>query len=256
MEGFVVRRLVKNVRVFFALWGDDADSEQVVGALAIALDAAGCASAVPEAHKDANNPARAFAKNCPAGEAAPLDYRRFRPTTSLSNAALGELLELRARERRIPVIYDSLRCRIRMVGKAELFRIPLFGSAMRVTGFVEVDRHNRAQAVAALHGAEAALAAGTNIWIAPEGTRSETGKFSPFKKGGFHLALGAGARILPVSIDGTKDVLPAHSKTITPGQHVRVVISAPIDSKAFGAEGMPELMAAVRSAIAAHVPYA
>ncbi len=156
----------------------------------------------------------------------------------------------------IPVIYDSLRCRIRMVGKAELFRIPLFGSAMRVTGFVEVDRHNRAQAVAALHGAEAALAAGTNIWIAPEGTRSETGKFSPFKKGGCHLALGAGARILPVSIDGTKDVLPAHSKTITPGQHVRVVISAPIDSKAFGAEGMPELMAAVRSAIAAHVPYA
>ncbi len=85
----------------FALWGDDADSEQIVGALAIALDAAGCASAVPEAHKDAKNPARAFAKNCPAGEAAPLDYRRFRPTTSLSNAALGELLELRARERRI-----------------------------------------------------------------------------------------------------------------------------------------------------------
>jgi 1-acyl-sn-glycerol-3-phosphate acyltransferase len=156
----------------------------------------------------------------------------------------------------VPVLYHCLRRRIRMVGKAELFRIPIFGGAMRVAGFVEVDRNNRAQAVAALHGAEQALATGTNIWIAPEGTRSATGQLAPFKKGGFHLALGARARILPVSIDGTKDVLPAHSKYITPGQNVRVAISQPIDSKDYGAERLADLMAAVRSAIAQHIPYA
>jgi hypothetical protein len=85
----------------FALWGNGAASDQIVDALRIPLDAAGCAGAIAEAKAHKKNRARAFAKHCPAGEAAPLDYRRFRPNTALSNATLGELLELRARERRI-----------------------------------------------------------------------------------------------------------------------------------------------------------
>ena len=156
----------------------------------------------------------------------------------------------------VPVIYAAIRRRLRMVAKRELFEIPVFGKAMRVAGFIEVDRGDRHQAVRALDGARAALASGTNIWIAPEGTRSETGRLNAFKKGGFHLAVGSAVRILPVSIDGTKDVLPAHSKVIVPGQSVRVVIGEPIDSKDFGKEHMPELMEAVRTAIAKHIPYA
>jgi 1-acyl-sn-glycerol-3-phosphate acyltransferase len=156
----------------------------------------------------------------------------------------------------VPVIYHSITRRLRMVGKTELFKIPVFGRAMRVAGFIEVDRGNRNQAVRALDGARAALASGTNIWIAPEGTRSETGRLNPFKKGGFHLAVGSAARILPVSIDGTKDVLAAHSRDIRPGQSVRVVIGKPIDTKSFGKERMSDLMDAVRAAIAQHIPYA
>jgi 1-acyl-sn-glycerol-3-phosphate acyltransferase len=156
----------------------------------------------------------------------------------------------------IPVLYQALQRRLRMVAKKELFRIPLFGRAMRLSGFVEVDRQDRIRAVRALDGARAALDAGTNIWIAPEGTRSETGKLAEFKKGGFHLALGAGARILPVSIDGTKDVLPAHSRDIRRGHSVRVVINPPIDPAAYGPERMTELVTAVREAISAHLPYA
>jgi len=156
----------------------------------------------------------------------------------------------------IPVLYQALQRRLRMVAKKELFRIPLFGRAMRSSGFVEVDRRDRERAVRALDGARVALAAGTNIWIAPEGTRSETGKLATFKKGGFHLALAAGARILPVSIDGTKDVLPAHSREIRRGHSVRVVINPPIDPAEYGPERMDELVAAVREAIAQHLPYA
>ncbi|MEZ4226109.1 MAG: lysophospholipid acyltransferase family protein [Polyangiaceae bacterium] len=156
----------------------------------------------------------------------------------------------------IPVVFQALKRRMRMVAKTELFRIPLFGRAMHVAGFVEVDRSNRDQAMHALEGARRAVAAGTNIWIAPEGTRSESGHLAPFKKGGFHLALGAHARILPVSIDGTKDVLPAHSRTITRGQHVRVVVSPPIDPADYGHDKLDALMQAVRDAIAAPIPYA
>ena len=53
------------------------------------------------------------------------------------------------------------------------------------------------------------LAAGVHIWIAPEGTRSPTGKLLPFKKRGFNLALEAELPVLPVSVRGTRNGLPA-----------------------------------------------
>ena len=110
----------------------------------------------------------------------------------------------------IPVLFQALRPRrLRMVAKTELFRVPIWAGAMRAAGFVEVNRENRIAAMRSLERAREAIRAGTSIWIAPEGTRSETGELGVFKKGGFHLASGAGARILPVSVIGTGRILPA-----------------------------------------------
>jgi 1-acyl-sn-glycerol-3-phosphate acyltransferase len=156
----------------------------------------------------------------------------------------------------IVVLFCVLERRVRMVAKKELYKIPLFANAMRIAGFVEIDRANRHQAVNALRGARAAIESGTSIWIAPEGTRSETGKLGPFKKGGFHLALEAGARILPVTIDGTRHILRPHDWRIRKGQHVHVTIEAPIDPNEYGRPRRPELMEAVRSAISKHLPAA
>jgi 1-acyl-sn-glycerol-3-phosphate acyltransferase len=148
----------------------------------------------------------------------------------------------------IPVMFQALRRRVRMVAKAELFKIPGWGRAMRLAGMVEVDRGDRAQAIQSLESAKAALSQGTNIWIAPEGTRGPGGKgLLPFKKGGFHLATGAGARILPVSISGTSKVLAAHGRSVNTGVHVRVQVQAPIDTRAY--EGTAELSDAVRASI-------
>ncbi len=73
----------------------------------------------------------------------------------------------------IPALYQSLPLRLRMVAKAELFRIPIWAQAMRAAGFVELDRSARERAIESLERAKAALAQGTSIWIAPEGTRSK-----------------------------------------------------------------------------------
>ncbi len=67
-----------------------------------------------------------------------------------------------------------------------------------------------------------------HIWIAPEGTRSPTGKLLPFKKGGFNLALEAERPVLPVSMRGTRDGLPAKGVRSSPGVHVKITISPPI----------------------------
>jgi 1-acyl-sn-glycerol-3-phosphate acyltransferase len=149
----------------------------------------------------------------------------------------------------IPVLYQSLGLRLRMVAKAELFRIPIWAQAMRAAGFVELDRGARERAIRSLDRAKQALAAGTSIWIAPEGTRSRDGKLGAFKLGGFHLAVGAGARILPVSIAGTRQALPAKGARVKSGAEVRVTVHEPIDPAEFGGEPGEPLVQAVRSAI-------
>lgn len=129
----------------------------------------------------------------------------------------------------IPVLFQALRPRrLRMVAKSELFRLPIWTGAMRAAGFVEVNRKNRVSAMKSLDRAREAIRAGTSIWIAPEGTRSPDGEIGPFKKGGFHMAAGAGARILPVSIDGTRRILPAKGTRVHDGEHVRVVVHEPV----------------------------
>jgi 1-acyl-sn-glycerol-3-phosphate acyltransferase len=135
----------------------------------------------------------------------------------------------------IPVLYYVLGGRMRMVAKTELFSVPIFGRAIREAGMIEVDRGNHQRAIASLDTAKKQLEAGTHIWIAPEGTRSETGELLPFKKGGFVLALDMEAPILPITIQGTRDVLPAHGMLSRKGAVVHVTIHPPIDTSPYKA---------------------
>lgn len=153
----------------------------------------------------------------------------------------------------VPTLFHALSPRMRMVAKKELFRFPIWGSAMRQSGFVEIDRGNREQAIESLNEARRVLDQGFHVWIAPEGTRSPSGDLLPFKKGGFMLALGAGARILPVGILGTRDALPVHATRVRVGVPVTVAIGAPIDTR--GKE-RDALVSETRSAIEALVAQA
>jgi 1-acyl-sn-glycerol-3-phosphate acyltransferase len=157
----------------------------------------------------------------------------------------------------IPVLYAAFGGNLRMVAKTELYRIPIFGRAMREAGFIEVDRKNRSQALKSLSIASGLLAKGTSLWIAPEGTRSgapEPGGLGPFKKGGFRLALDGRLPILPVSLAGTWKILPPHTTATERGVDVRVTFQAPLDTGAYvDHEGRPDLerlMNDVRESIA------
>ncbi len=157
----------------------------------------------------------------------------------------------------IPVLFHILGGNLRMVTKVELFRVPVFGKAMREAGFIAIDRKNRHRAVASLQEAQEVLRGGVNVWIAPEGTRSRTGELGPLKKGGFAVALQVGFPILPVAIQGTRDVLPADKVRSRSGIPVRVSIAPPIDVAPYvamgGKTGRDRLMADVREAIASRL---
>ncbi len=150
----------------------------------------------------------------------------------------------------IPVLFQALQRRVRMVAKTELFKVPIWSGAMRRAGFVEIDRANRVAAMRSLDRAKAAVASGTSIWIAPEGTRSPTGELGEFKKGGFHLAIATAARILPVSIDGTRNVLTAKGREVHDHQKVKVTIHSPIATQDYRPRERDKLVQAVRDAIA------
>ncbi len=97
---------------------------------------------------------------------------------------------------------------VRFLAKKELFAIPLFGPALRKAGSLPVDRSNRQTAMKSIERAAQAVRQGSSIIIYPEGTRSTTREMLPFKKGGIVLAIKSGQPIVPVSISGSRAVLP------------------------------------------------
>lgn len=151
----------------------------------------------------------------------------------------------------VPVLFHVLGSNMRMVAKQELFRVPVFGAAMRDAGFVSVDRKNRESAIRSLEAAKPMLRSGTHLWIAPEGTRSLDGKLGSFKKGGFVLAEDLELPILPLTISGTRDVLPSHAALTSPGHRVDVTFHAPIVAERGKRDAV---MQAVRDAIASVLP--
>ncbi|HEX7667782.1 MAG TPA: lysophospholipid acyltransferase family protein [Polyangiaceae bacterium] len=151
----------------------------------------------------------------------------------------------------IPVLFHVIGKNIRMITKKELFAVPIFGPAIREAGFISIDRENRTSAMQSLEVAKQKMAAGTHVWIAPEGTRSKTGELGAFKKGGFALAMEAGLEIMPVTVDGTRDILVAKGVRSKTGAKVTITFHPPIDAKNYkkGKAGREQLMTDVRAAI-------
>jgi 1-acyl-sn-glycerol-3-phosphate acyltransferase len=151
----------------------------------------------------------------------------------------------------IPLLYATLPSpTIRMLGKKELFQIPVWGRALRAAEFIEVDRTNHVRAMKSIARAAELVRDGVSIYLAPEGTRSRTGKIGKLKKGGFHLAKDTATPIVPVAIRGTIDILPRGTRAMHTGKRVELTIGAPIEVE--GRE-IADLMTEVESFFKAHV---
>jgi len=150
-----------------------------------------------------------------------------------------------------PIITHLLGRRISIIAKLELFRIPLFGRAMRAGGFVAIDRSDRRSAVKSVRDAVCVLRSGLGMLVFPEGTRSPDGRLLPFKKGPFHLALDAGVPVVPITITGTHEAWPKGGMSMHPGEVV-VYFHSPVDPHQFTRK--EQLLAAVRTVIHSKLP--
>ncbi|MDP2643693.1 MAG: lysophospholipid acyltransferase family protein [Desulfobacterales bacterium] len=148
----------------------------------------------------------------------------------------------------IPVLLAFLTAQFRWLAKAELFKIPLFGYAMKRAGYISIDRSNRKSAFESLSRAAAIIKNGVSVIIFPEGTRSQDGKIRPFKQGGFLIAIDAGAPIVPVIIHGTRSIMPKNKFRINPG-NVDLEILQPIQTDGYTRKQRDELLDKVRNSI-------
>jgi 1-acyl-sn-glycerol-3-phosphate acyltransferase len=148
----------------------------------------------------------------------------------------------------IPALLGPLPVQFRWPAQAEPFRIPVFGRAMRGAGYISIRRSDRKAAFESLRQAAEKIRAGYSILIFPEGTRSLDGSLKPFKKGGFVMAIGVRAPIVPVAIRGTYEILPRNTMLIR-SKDVVVSIGEPIATARFTADSKEALMEDVRHAI-------
>jgi 1-acyl-sn-glycerol-3-phosphate acyltransferase len=107
--------------------------------------------------------------------------------------------------------------RYRFIAKKELFKIPIFGPAIRAAVGIEIDRANRKAAFVAYEIAARDVKQGLSVVVYPEGTRGRTYELRPFKKGPFVLAIAAHVPIVPTIIHGTIEIQPKGSFRIRPG---------------------------------------
>jgi len=126
------------------------------------------------------------------------------------------------------LIYGWLGIDIKWVMKKELAKIPGLGIGSKKVGHIFLDRSNKRIALESLNEAKTKLIKGTSVVIFPEGTRSKTGQISQFKRGAFKLALDLGLPILPLTISGTKNILPSGTIDLLPGK-VSMMVHEPIN---------------------------
>jgi len=148
----------------------------------------------------------------------------------------------------IPVLLGHLTVQFRWLAKMELFKIPIFGRAMRKAGYISIDRYHRESAFESLKVAANKIKGGASVLIFPEGTRSRDGNIRPFKKGGFVMAIDSGVPIVPVVITGTRAIMPKGKFRVYPG-HVSMVIHKPIGTSTYTRETKEALMESVRRVI-------
>ena len=147
-----------------------------------------------------------------------------------------------------PVLFDALHPRLHVLYKAELSKVPLFGRAIQLGGFIPVERQNRDQSMAAIARGAESIRSGNSFLIFPEGTRSRTGELLPFKKGGFVMALQANAPIIPVAISGGRAAMRKGSWIIR-SVLVTIQLGQPIDTTGLPVAARDRVIREVRGEI-------
>ena len=106
------------------------------------------------------------------------------------------------------LIYGYLGRNFKWMMKHQLLTIPLIGYACKKSHQIIVDKRGPKKIKATYDAARQTLQGGTSLTVFPEGARTFTGHMGFFRKGAFALADELQLPVVPMTINGSFDVLP------------------------------------------------
>lgn len=151
----------------------------------------------------------------------------------------------------IIALVTTLGIQYRWFIKKEVLKIPLFGYGLYASRNIFIDRSNTAKAIESINRGMDRLPKGVSIMVFAEGTRSPDGLIHEFKKGGFIAAVTRQLPILPVTVNGSRSVLPKGSLMVKPGK-IQVVIGDPIDAAGYSTADVQKLIDRTRQSVIAN----
>jgi 1-acyl-sn-glycerol-3-phosphate acyltransferase len=126
----------------------------------------------------------------------------------------------------IPFLALVTKDRVRFMGKAEVFKVPVLGAAFSALGGFPVARDGTDRK--AVRDSMEMLQNGEKLAVFPEGTRQNGEKIQPLQPGAAYLALRAGVPIVPVGIAGSEAIIRSRGRFLPRFDRVAIVIGEPV----------------------------
>lgn len=127
---------------------------------------------------------------------------------------------------------------LKFIAWEKLFSFPPLGAFLRVMGSVPVSPENKNSSAALLRLVMGFIEEGYNVFICPEGHRTENGRLQPLEGGVAIMSLKTGAPVIPTYAAGTYRALSPQMKFPRP-RKLTVTFGDPIDPAALP-EGLTE----------------
>ena len=153
------------------------------------------------------------------------------------------------------LIYGFLGRNFKWMMKKSLRKIFLVGKACESARHIFVDKSGPKKIQETYAKAREILKEGTSLVVFPEGARSFTGHMGVFKKGAFQLADELQLPVVPVTINGSFDILPrTKGFGFVRRSKLTLTIHHPILPKGKGPENIKETMEEAYQAVMAGLP--
>jgi 1-acyl-sn-glycerol-3-phosphate acyltransferase len=151
-----------------------------------------------------------------------------------------------------PIVLAGLPRQLRLMAKADLGYVPFIGWHLLRSGHVLVNRKNPGASI--FKRMQRMARSGASLIVFPEASRTMDGSLNKFKAGIFLLAIENGFPVVPISISGSRTVMPKGRLVVTP---TTVILTAhePIPTKGMGREDARALAGRVRDIIASAVSH-
>ncbi len=133
---------------------------------------------------------------------------------------------------------------MKWVSKKSLFKIPILGWIIYMTGHLGIDRKSL-RSVKLLDKLVEPIQDGIPAMFFPEGTRTETGEIGRFKDGAFTMAREYNFQIQPLVLEGGHEAMPPGTWKFNFNQYFYVSVLKPVDPDNF--DSVDELREHVRS---------